>query len=970
MLWKGCSTLRQWFALLVLACVLPACAVTLLLVISSYQRERERFEQITTQTAHALMLAVNHDLYGIQNSLQALATSTQLASGHMREFDAQTRDALRAWPGARISLANAHGERLIDTDFPYGRKPDDAMPAAQPEAVFAGAVTISSLQQPPQARRMQFTVTVPVHLGGAVAYALSMTLPAQRIDSILKQQQLPAGWPAAVIDGEGIILARSMQAENFVGGLATPELLRRMRHLDEGSLATSTLEGIAALIAYSRGPGSPWTVAIGAPRTALTAALWRSIAWTVLGSVLLLACCLMLVRVVAEHITRSIRALAAPAMALGYGEAFSLPPLPLHEAENVAGALRKAAQLLQQRTEQRDSAERRKAELIEVQSRLEASEALLRAIFEEAPDGLLLVAPDGRILRANEQASMLFGRSRADLVGMAVEELVPREARERHCQLCAGYFDAPTRRSMGSGRQLHAQRADGSAFPVDIMLSPLRAAQGRLVIVTIRDASERLRNESALRDSESRFRSMLEYAPIGMSVVSPEGRFLIVNRALCELLGFDADELLQKNIRDITHPDDLAHDLALSRQMMEGSSHASQLEKRYIRKDGASVHVLLTRSLLCDDAGKPLYFIAQIEDISESRRARERLTALNRRLALATQAGGIAVWELDLQGGAIWWDERMFALYGASDGDDPHAVWESRVLPQDRERVAREFDEARTGLVAVSTEFTIRWPDGRQRILRADAMPTRDDAGRPLTMTGINWDITETRQREAALSAALQEKDTLLRELYHRVKNNLQVISSLFSLQLRTLPDGEARLALQESADRVRAMALVHEKLYQSKNLSSIALDDYIGDLCHQLGNAAGAAERGIALEASAQPVEVGLQVAVPLGLVLNELLANSLRHGFPEGRRGHIAVHLACGADHALSLTVTDDGVGLPPGMNIATSRTLGLKLVQALASQLDGSFSLESRDGTVARLQFRLVGEKRQDAASRLAA
>ena len=221
------------------------------------------------------------------------------------------------------------------------------------------------------------------------------------------------------------------------------------------------------------------------------------------------------------------------------------------------------------------------------------------------------------------------------------------------------------------------------------------------------------------------------------------------------------------------------------------------------------------------------------------------------------------------------------------------------------------------------------------------------------------------RQKEQAISAALQEKDTLLRELYHRVKNNLQVISSLFSLQLRTLPDGEARLALQESADRVRAMALVHEKLYQSKNLSSIALDDYIGDLCHQLGNAAGAAERGIALEASAQPVEVGLQVAVPLGLVLNELLANSLRHGFPEGRRGHIAVHLACGADRALSLTVTDDGVGLPPGMNIAASRTLGLKLVQALASQLDGSFSLESRDGTVARLQFRLVGEKRQDAA-----
>src|SRR5206468_8400859 len=109
--------------------------------------------------------AVNRDLYGVQMALQALATSTQLASGQMRAFDAQARDALRAWPGARISLANAHGERLVDTDFPYGRKPDDAMPAAHPELVFAGAVTISSLQQPPHARHMQFTVTVPVRLG-------------------------------------------------------------------------------------------------------------------------------------------------------------------------------------------------------------------------------------------------------------------------------------------------------------------------------------------------------------------------------------------------------------------------------------------------------------------------------------------------------------------------------------------------------------------------------------------------------------------------------------------------------------------------------------------------------------------------------------------------------------------------------------------------------------------------------------
>jgi PAS domain S-box-containing protein len=841
MSWKVCSTLRQWFALLALACVLPASAVTLLLVFGSYQRERERYEQTTTQTAHALMLAVNRDLAGVQTALQALATSTPLAAGRMREFDSQARDALRAWPGGRISLADAHARRLVDTGFPYGQRPDDAMPAARLDRVFAGAVTISNLQQPGASRLPQFTVTVPVRRGGDIVYALSMTLPAARIETILKQQRLPAGWPAAVIDGDGILLARSMQPERFVGGKATPELLRRMRVSSEGSLAAATVEGIAALISYSRGPGSPWTVAIGAPRSALTAALWRSVAWILVGSLLLLGFCLALVRIVADRVTSSIRALAAPAMALGYGETAPLPPLPLREAEDVARALRQAGQLLRQRTEQRDLAERRKAELMEIQQRLAAS--------------------------------------------------------------------------------------------------------------------------------ESRFRNTLEYAPIGMSVVSPDGRFLIVNRALCELLGYSGEELLQKTVRDVTHPEDYERDHALAREMIEGRMRSSQLEKRYLRKDGECVTVLLTRSLQRDDAGRPLHFIAQIEDITESKRSRERLEALHRRLALATQAGGIAVWELDLQTRSIWWDERMFALYGASPDDDPRAIWKDRVPQEHRARLRRELHDAERFGAMVATEFSIRWPDGQERMLRANAVRTCDEAGRPLTLTGINWDVTEARQREGALSAALQDKDTLLRELYHRVKNNLQVITSLFSLQLRGLPAGEARLALQESADRVRAMALVHEKLYQSKNLASIALDDYIADLCRQLGSAAGAAERGIVLEASAMPVEVGLQTAVPLGLALNELLANSLRHGFPDGRRGNIRVRLER-ADDALSLVVADDGVGLPEGFDLASCRTLGLKLVHALASQLDGGFRLESRGGTVARLDFHVAGERRRDAAPRLAA
>lgn len=443
-----------------------------------------------------------------------------------------------------------------------------------------------------------------------------------------------------------------------------------------------------------------------------------------------------------------------------------------------------------------------------------------------------------------------------------------------------------------------------------------------------------------------------------MSLVSPDGRWLEVNNALCELVGYSKAEMLRMKIQDITHPDDLQNDLGCARRLLDGEIRSCQLEKRYICRDGSIASVSMTRSLLRDEADNALHFIAQIEDISARKRSEAQLTALNKRLALATQAGGIAVWECDLLTGALWWDERMYLMYKAvaRDGEDARQIWRSHVHPGHLKRVQQEFREAVRSGVMLSTEFPILWPNGETRIIRANAVLSHDSDGQPVRMTGINWDVTESRQREQAISAALQEKDILLRELYHRVKNNLQVISSMLNLQLRTLPEEAARTALQESADRVRAMALVHEKLYQSRNLSSIALNDYIADLCQQLGNAAGADKRGIALNAVAEPVDVGLQLAIPLGLALNELLANGLRHAFPDGRHGTITVSLEHQADGSLLLCVADDGIGMPPGMSPATTKSLGLKLVHALTTQLDARFQIQGGQGTRACLTFHL--------------
>jgi two-component sensor histidine kinase len=231
------------------------------------------------------------------------------------------------------------------------------------------------------------------------------------------------------------------------------------------------------------------------------------------------------------------------------------------------------------------------------------------------------------------------------------------------------------------------------------------------------------------------------------------------------------------------------------------------------------------------------------------------------------------------------------------------------------------------------------------------ASPLRERALVILTVR----DMTDSWRKEEALRGALDEKNTLLKELYHRVKNNLQLIISLFNLQVRSLADGPARQALLEAAARVRAMALVHERLYQSGTLTAIALDGYVGELCEQLAGAASAPQRGIAVQVDAAPLEAGLDVAVPLGLLLNELVSNSLKHAFPDGRRGRIRVRLARLDGDGACLTVGDDGVGLPPDIAGTSTHTLGLKLVSALSEQLHARFTLDNHDGALATLVFR---------------
>ncbi len=228
----------------------------------------------------------------------------------------------------------------------------------------------------------------------------------------------------------------------------------------------------------------------------------------------------------------------------------------------------------------------------------------------------------------------------------------------------------------------------------------------------------------------------------------------------------------------------------------------------------------------------------------------------------------------------------------------------------------------------------------------------------------VTRDVTERRRqedelraRQELLSRHLKEREVLLQEIHHRVKNNLQVVSSLINMQVRRLEPGTSRDALIECQTRVLAIALIHEQLYGEKDYAEVRLDQYVRSLGASVLQAVGE-PAGIALDLAIDEVGLGIGRAIPCGLVINELITNALKHAFPDGRRGTIRVALARHDERKLRLVVSDDGVGLPTGFDVRCTASMGLQLVRTLATQLDAD--LVVGDGPGSRFQLTFEGDR----------
>lgn len=399
-----------------------------------------------------------------------------------------------------------------------------------------------------------------------------------------------------------------------------------------------------------------------------------------------------------------------------------------------------------------------------------------------------------------------------------------------------------------------------------------------------------------------------------------------------EALGQKSHELLRTELPQPLHE--------IQAALLEHESWTGEFRQR--RRDGAEIWVASFWALHRNAAGEPVSVVKVNNDITELKRTSEALRISEATARSLFENAGQGILTVGASGRIADANAMAERLFGYERRDLIGAPVET-LLPD----LALEGS---TGRRRDGSEFPVE-------VSRSYVA----EHNRGLAMAFIS-DITARKQaseeREALigrLEAALSEKTVLLKEVHHRVKNNLAVIAGLLSLQADTLEEERSQVALQESQQRVLSMALIHEYLYSSQHLDRVNFGEYVHQLCSELSVTYAVEADLVSVDIEAEDIELSVHRAIPCGLILNELLSNALKYAFPEGRSGRIAVRFRRLESGELSLVCQDDGVGMKPGFDWQNSQTLGLRIVRILTKQIDGRFTLdETHEGT--RFELRL--------------
>jgi PAS domain S-box-containing protein len=469
-----------------------------------------------------------------------------------------------------------------------------------------------------------------------------------------------------------------------------------------------------------------------------------------------------------------------------------------------------------------------------------------------------------------------------------------------------------------------------------------------MFIVTIRDITERKKAEKAMQFMQF----SIDHTADAAFWMGEDARFTYVNDAACRSLGYSRKELLNMSVHDID-PDFPAE--VWPEHWKEVKKRGSfSLESHYRTKKGRVFPVEITVNYL--EFGGKEYNCAFAKDITERKRTEEELQAREAYLDQLIETAQEAIVMADNTGKALRINQEFTRLFGYAQEEAVGQNLDELIVPQKLQKSATLITEKVAKGEKASFEAIRRHKSGRMIAVSVLASPIVI-GGKQVGTYGIYRNITERKKAEEQIKASLKEKEILLQEVHHRVKNNMQIISSLLNLQSRHVKDKESLGLFKSSQNRVKSMALIHERLYQSKDFTRIDVADYVQNLTNHLFITYGISKDAVKLKMNIKDIFLDINTAIPCALIINELVSNSLKHAFPNGKKGEIQISMSPLSKDEIELVVGDNGVGMLEDANLKNTKSLGLYLVSMLAEdQLHGEIKLDKTEGTAFRFRLRV--------------
>jgi PAS domain S-box-containing protein len=574
-----------------------------------------------------------------------------------------------------------------------------------------------------------------------------------------------------------------------------------------------------------------------------------------------------------------------------------------------------------------------------------------KTIIKTAMDGFWMVDMRGRFLDVNDAYCNLMDFSREELLTMSIPDIEAVETSDE----TATRIRKITKDGKDRFKTRHRCK-NGKIVDVEVSVNYMKDKERMFVF--LRDITERLQLETALRESENRFRMLFEHAPLGYQSLDVDGNFIDVNPAWLELFGCKQEEVIGHWFGEFIVPEE--HELLRKRfEHFKAVGEVHDIEYSMVRKDGTRLIVSFDARVGYDENGNFKQTHCLLSNVTEQRRAEEALRESEERLKDAQVLGRIGSWGFDVESQKITWSDQTYKLYNRDPALGPPTIEEEATYyPPEQVQILRDY--ARRAIEEgkdFEYDLEAELPSGKHVFFSAKMHSVKDAHNKVVRLIGTVQDITERKEMECKIREDLREKNILLQEIHHRVKNNMQIVISLLNLQSAKIVDPQVRDKFRESQDRIYSMALVHEILYGSENLSRIDFRKYLQKLTENVWKSYQLDLPDTAFELDAESVELSIEEAVPCGLVVQELFSNALKYAFPKSWKGKPKIRICLKRlGEEIELIVSDNGVGIPKGVKIGKTKSLGLTLVRILGKdQLEGNISLERKGGTVFTIRFK---------------